>query len=523
MKEKNKKMKCVACGSEIADKSKFCPECGAKVDIVEFPKILQLKCQSCGGVMNVTEDSPVLFCQFCGSKELIHESDDVTIQRIKSKTFKEVEIEKLKHEERKENRQEEKEKKQAAEKELKTFKKSKLSKIVFVLFIVCLLVAWNAFAKKNYIPGIIAGVQTVLFALSWLTGMQFVYKKRHNIHVLFAVIGFVFIFIYFKVNSGLNDSHNETYVETYVWPTSGITTVLPQPKSNKGNIIDSKDFFSVDVYKTSEEDFQAYIEACIENGFIIDAERDSMSYNAYNEEGYKLGILYFKSDQDMQVYLDAPKAVGEFKWPTSAIASLMPVPQSNIGKVEWEADYGFVIYVGNTTVDDFNAYVDACIKKGFDVDYRRGDTYYYADNAEGYHVSVKYEGFNTMFVRIDKPDDEKEEGSEEKVTETKDDSISESSGQTSEGLSTVETTGIRPEFKEAMDSYEAFFDEYIEFMKNYDENDATMLLKSANILTQYAETMEKMEEKGSEEMNDAEAAYYLEVTTRINQKLLSVA
>lgn len=109
-----------------------------------------------------------------------------------------------------------------------------------------------------------------------------------------------------------------------------------------------------------------------------------MSYDAYNEEGYKLGILYFKSNQDMQVDLDAPKAVGEFKWPTGAIAGLMPVPQSNIGKVEWEADYGFVIYVGNIIVDDFNAYVDACIEKGFDVDYRRGDTYYYADNTEGY-------------------------------------------------------------------------------------------------------------------------------------------
>ena len=60
-------------------------------------------------------------------------------------------------------------------------------------------------------------------------------------------------------------------------------------------------------------------------------------------------------------------------------------------------------------------------------------------------------------------------------------------------------------------------------MKNYDESDATTLLKSATILTQYEETMEKMEEMGSEEMNDAEAAYYLEVTTRINQKLLSVA
>ena len=100
---------------------------------------------------------------------------------------------------RNEKRHEEKEKKQAAEKELKTFKKSKLSKIVFVLFIICLLVVWNAFAKKNYIPGIIAGVQTVLFELSWLTGMQFVRKKRPNIHILFAVIGFVLTFVYFKV------------------------------------------------------------------------------------------------------------------------------------------------------------------------------------------------------------------------------------------------------------------------------------------------------------------------------------
>ena len=30
----------------------------------------------------------------------------------------------------------------------------------------------------------------------------------------------------------------------------------------------------------------------------------------------------------------------------------------------------------------------------------------------------------------------------------------------------VSSTDIRPEFKEAMDSYEAFFDKYCEFMKN---------------------------------------------------------
>lgn len=397
-------MKCSACGNEMADNAKFCPECGAKVKIVSNQKTLQLRCQSCNGMMTVNEDSPVLFCQFCGSKELIIESDNVKIQRIKSKAYKEVEMEKLKHEEVKAKRQEEKEKKQAAEKDLETFKKSKLSKVVFVLFVICLWVAWDGFSNNNYIPGIIAGTQTALFALSWLTGMQFIRKKRPNIHILFAVIGFALIFVYFRVNDGVDES----YHETYVWPTSGMASVLPQPKSNEGSIIDSKDLFFISVYKTSEEDYQSYIEACIEQGFTIEAETGSTNYDAYNVDGYKLSILYYKSSEEMYIYLNAPKAVGEFKWPASAIAGLLPVPQSNIGKVEWEADYGFVIYVSNTSVDDFNSYADECIEKGFDVDYRRGDTYYYADNSDGYHISLKYEGFNTMFVRVDEPDNKEE-------------------------------------------------------------------------------------------------------------------
>ena len=34
-----------------------------------------------------------------------------------------------------------------------------------------------------------------------------------------------------------------------------------------------------------------------------------------------------------------------------------------------------------------------------------------------------------------------------------------------------EASGIRPEFKEAMDSYEEFFDEYIDFMDTYSKSD----------------------------------------------------
>ncbi|MCD8012906.1 MAG: hypothetical protein LUG99_06990 [Lachnospiraceae bacterium] len=82
--------------------------------------------------------------------------------------------------------------------------------------------------------------------------------------------------------------------------------------------------------------------------------------------------------------------------------------------------------------------------------------------------------------------------------------------------------GMRTEFKEAMDEYEAFFDEYCEFMEEYKENptDADLLSSYSSIMTQYAETMESKNALGEEELNDAELAYYIEVTARIEEKLI---
>lgn len=86
-------------------------------------------------------------------------------------------------------------------------------------------------------------------------------------------------------------------------------------------------------------------------------------------------------------------------------------------------------------------------------------------------------------------------------------------------------SGIRPEFQEAMDSYEAFFDEYIAFMKSYQEsaNPASMMKDYLDYMTQYAETMDKLSKLGEEELSEQEALYYAEVSLRINQKLLEVA
>ncbi len=85
--------------------------------------------------------------------------------------------------------------------------------------------------------------------------------------------------------------------------------------------------------------------------------------------------------------------------------------------------------------------------------------------------------------------------------------------------------GIRAEFKAAMDSYEKFFDEYVAIMKKYKNNpgDMSILADYSRYMGQYAQMMKDFEKWESEDMNTAEAAYYLDVQNRITKKLLEVA
>lgn len=96
----------------------------------------------------------------------------------------------------------------------------------------------------------------------------------------------------------------------------------------------------------------------------------------------------------------------EIQWPDTEIAKLMPVPKSNIGNINWSKDYGFVIYVAETSLDDYAAYVQECEALGFTLECRKGDDYFYADNEDGYHVALNYKEGDVMFVRIDEPKDE---------------------------------------------------------------------------------------------------------------------
>ena len=116
--------------------------------------------------------------------------------------------------------------------------------------------------------------------------------------------------------------------------------------------------------------------------------------------------------------------LAEFEWPASEVAKLLPIPKSKIGVIEWEASYGFVIYVGETSKEDYNEYVNQCSEKGFNVDYRKGDNYYYAKNSDGYDLSLNYEDENIMFIRIDEPKKENQSNNDDNKNNNSNISIS---------------------------------------------------------------------------------------------------
>ena len=82
---------------------------------------------------------------------------------------------------------------------------------------------------------------------------------------------------------------------------------------------------------------------------------------------------------------------------------------------------------------------------------------------------------------------------------------------------------IRPEIKEAIDSYEAFFNEYADFMESYDTSDVSALAEYLSMLEQYTETMQKLDDMEDADLNDAELTYYTQAMLRIDQRLLEVA
>ena len=305
--------------------------------------------------------------------------------------------------------------------------------------------------------------------------------------------------------------------EKIVWDNIVLGEMLPEPPADRGEIhTNSAEDLWLDIDDISDKQYADYVEACKAEGFTVEPESSSSSFSAYNAEGYKLSLSHYS--EELSINLDKPMELSDIKWPVSSAGKQLPVPKSTTGKFSYEYDDNFFVYIGNTTKSDYEEYIGACSEKGFDVDYDRSEKYYSADNSEGWHIRLCYEGNNIMSIDIDSPSEETD----------RENNVVVPSEEETETVATEENKdngGLGPDFKAAMDSYETFMNEYVEFMKKYSENpsDLELLADYADYVSKYSKFVEDFEKWENEEMNNAETAYYIDVQARVSKKLLELS
>lgn len=96
-----------------------------------------------------------------------------------------------------------------------------------------------------------------------------------------------------------------------------------------------------------------------------------------------------------------------FSWPKTNIGAKLPTPESTTGVNFIEDDDKLSIDVCDTNDEQYAAYIDAVLEKGFTVDYRRSDGWFRGETKDGYSVRISRDESNKdiMSISLYGPDD----------------------------------------------------------------------------------------------------------------------
>lgn len=400
-------MNCPNCGALIEKPgAKYCEFCGKKITAGRGIKKIRpgknkeasngsvytyvLKCKSCGGTLSGDPDSGILVCPYCGSRELIEESDAVKIAKMQ----KEVELGRQKILEQQLKNEHDKN-------EVRAFAKSRSFKAAVILLVLSLFGSILAFPNYAYASGIVALIQIGLTVFAILAGFRIVSPKIRKF-IIPAVLGAAILILPYICLVGYSSYHSSLAKEELDWDNVIMADALPDPGCETGRIYtNTTEKLSFDADPYTAEEFKAYVNACQDAGYTTDRIMSSdNSFEAYNEEGYHVDLYYFRSDGYLSAYLDAPIEMSDFIWPAHGLPKYLPAPESGVGKIVSDSAEYFYAYIGETSKAEYSDYVTAVIDAGFDQDYYLNDTSFSGENAEGIKVSINYEGFQTMGIRI---------------------------------------------------------------------------------------------------------------------------
>lgn len=223
--------------------------------------------------------------------------------------------------------------------------------------------------------------------------------------------------------------------------------------------------------------------------------------------------------------------VHQLNWPDSGLATMLPEPGTDKGEVSMDsADY-LSVDLEQRSEEDFNKYVEACKEKGFTVDYSSSSSSYYADNEDGYHLSLFYaESRDEISIQLSAPSEEEPEPEEtdsekpeaEETTPEQDAAPEESPQAEPE---TDGGTSASSDYRAMVDEWEAFMNKYCDFMETYNSdsgNVVSMALDYADMMSQYSDWAEKMDAVDDSDLSAEDVQYYIDAQSRINKRLLEI-
>lgn len=235
-----------------------------------------------------------------------------------------------------------------------------------------------------------------------------------------------------------------------------------------------------------------------------------------------VGIVSSMGNKDEK---QKPKTID---WDNLVMGEMIPRFQSNKGEITVNSSSLLMIRFTEVSQNQYDEYISECEKMGYTIEAEQDSFGYDAYNTDGYKISLLYfDSSEELTITLNSPEEEDE--TEETIKETEEKTEAPTPEETTTEKETEENNdselvdGMRKEFKESMDQYEEFMDEYCEFMEKYANSNGTdisMLADYAKYLAKYSEMMKSFEEWEDGELNDAELNYYLEVQTRVTQKLL---
>lgn len=503
---------------------------------METTKNKSVICSNCGGQIDINTLEESVECPFCCTKyavsDLLNESDAVRIEKIKTNAQQKMAQEKLNYEMEKNKSQEEKN-------EVEKFKKGKFSKVMIVCAILDILFCATSFNSGKILAGLLAAVMAGLLIWAYLMKAHIVKETKKGMGTIIAIIALVLFIPFMGLRNSNTSSYKAQAEKASQIDVSSAELIEEFPVLDKlyGIIkYDRKDLLEIEIVDVQKQDFKNYVKKCTEKGYTLDIDESDNVYDAFSEKGYNIRVHFedysYKDKKTLDITLRAPETMDEFEWPTNGLGTKVPQAKSNYGRIAWNNSESFIVHIGKTSKSEYNEYVKECENNGFTLNYRKGDKSYSANNGEGYKLSLMYLGGDRMEISVKPPEGESNKTETAKPIEQPEEETTKSAEQSqTEATKPAEDkslshTGLGKEFKEAMDSYEAFVDEYVDFIKKYSSSngtDMTLLADYAKYMSKLEDATKKFDKWEDEDMNDAETAYYIEVQTRVNKKLLEAA